>query len=119
MDSSGTRSLAIVPQQHMYCRLDQSVHRNTEHFQPLQVSLQESPSFLVPVGVLAIGGEEVLNQMSWKAKMLGCCFLVHYLHRALLYPLQTRPSKPTPLITSLLAYIFTALNGLLQVPYQH
>lgn len=77
--------------------------------------LQESPSFLVPVGVLAIGGDEVLHQMTWKAKVVGACFLVHYLHRAFLYPLQIRPSRETPLLTSCCAYAFTCLNGLLQV----
>ena len=60
-----------------------------------------------------------MNQMTWKAKVLGSCFLVHYLHRALLYPLQTRPSRPTPLLTFLCAYAFTSLNGLLQARTHH
>lgn len=77
--------------------------------------VQESPSFLIPVTVLAIGGDALLNQMHWQAKAIGACFLAHYLHRAFVFPLNQTPSKPTPIVVSLCAYIFTTWNGLLQV----
>jgi hypothetical protein len=65
--------------------------------------------------VLAVGGDALLNQMHLRAKVVGACFLAHYLHRALVYPLVCTHSRPTPVAVSLCAYLVTTWNGLLQV----
>lgn len=56
-----------------------------------------------------------MTEMDMKAKVLGAAFLAHYVHRAFLFPLALRPSSRTPAIVSILAFMFTTLNALLQV----
>lgn len=45
---------------------------------------------------------------------LAICFLVHYIHRTLIFPLRIRPSKPTPVHVMLLANVYCCFNGSLQ-----
>ncbi|NWI56046.1 S5A1 dehydrogenase, partial [Calyptomena viridis] len=45
--------------------------------------------------------------------LLGC-FLLHYMHRALIFPLLIRQGKPTPFFTFVLALLFCVFNGYLQ-----
>jgi hypothetical protein len=48
------------------------------------------------------------------ALLLGL-FLLHYLNRCFVYPLRLRGGKPTPFVVWLLAAVFTAYNGFMQV----
>ncbi|NXC30224.1 S5A1 dehydrogenase, partial [Campylorhamphus procurvoides] len=45
--------------------------------------------------------------------LLGC-FVVHYAHRALIFPFLIREGKPTPFFTFVLALLFCVFNGYLQ-----
>ncbi|NXS00471.1 S5A1 dehydrogenase, partial [Oxylabes madagascariensis] len=45
--------------------------------------------------------------------LLGC-FLLHYAHRALIFPFLIREGKPTPFFTFVLALLFCVFNGYLQ-----
>ncbi|CAN0255152.1 unnamed protein product, partial [Phaeothamnion confervicola] len=45
--------------------------------------------------------------------LLGC-FMLHYLNRAIVFPLQMRGGKPMPAIVMALAMLFCTVNGYLQ-----
>lgn len=99
---------------------------------------QEAPSFLVPAGLFlhallcsqAGPASDTLPGAAASCQLLGSppqpfafpraallgAFLVHYAHRAFLYPLFVqRGGKPTPLYVWLMALAFCAYNGFLQV----
>ncbi|XP_059334424.1 3-oxo-5-alpha-steroid 4-dehydrogenase 1 [Ammospiza nelsoni] len=73
--------------------------------------LQELPSLLVPLGFAACGGAVAAARPN---RVLLGCFLLHYAHRALIFPLLIREGKPTPFFTFVLALLFCAFNGYLQ-----
>ncbi|KAK9828069.1 hypothetical protein WJX81_007841 [Elliptochloris bilobata] len=84
---------------------------------------QEAPSFLVPAGLLAYelarpaASAAPLAALSPSSALLAC-FLVHYFHRAFVYPLAVqRGSKPTPLPIWLMALAFCTYNGVMQGLY--
>ncbi|XP_074755584.1 3-oxo-5-alpha-steroid 4-dehydrogenase 1 [Athene noctua] len=74
-------------------------------------ALQELPSLLVPLGLAACGGAVAA---AWPNRLLLGCFVVHYAHRALIFPLLIREGKPTPFFTFVLALLFCVYNGYLQ-----
>ncbi|XP_074908497.1 3-oxo-5-alpha-steroid 4-dehydrogenase 1 [Buteo buteo] len=74
-------------------------------------ALQELPSLLVPLGLAACGGAAAA---AWPNRLLLGCFVVHYAHRALIFPLLIREGKPTPFFTFVLALLFCVYNGYLQ-----
>ncbi|RLW13087.1 hypothetical protein DV515_00000006 [Chloebia gouldiae] len=74
-------------------------------------ALQELPSFLVPLGLAACGGAVAAARPN---RVLLGCFLLHYVHRALIFPLLIREGKPTPFFTFVLALLFCVFNGYLQ-----
>jgi len=41
-------------------------------------------------------------------------FMMHYVNRSVIYPLQMRGGKPTPCIVMLMAWTFCVLNGFMQ-----
>jgi len=47
-------------------------------------------------------------------KVLLLCFIVHYVNRAIVYPLRMKGSKPIPLLVMLMAMGFCAVNGYIQ-----
>ncbi|XP_074002384.1 3-oxo-5-alpha-steroid 4-dehydrogenase 1 [Numenius arquata] len=74
-------------------------------------ALQELPSLLVPIGLAACGGA---TSAAWPNRLLLGCFVLHYAHRSLIFPLLIRAGKPTPFFTFVLALLFCAYNGYLQ-----
>ncbi|RMC15864.1 hypothetical protein DUI87_08069 [Hirundo rustica rustica] len=74
-------------------------------------ALQELPSLLVPLGLAACGGAVAAARPN---RVLLGCFLLHYAHRALIFPLLIREGKPTPFFTFVLALLFCVFNGYLQ-----
>uniref|UniRef100_A0A8B9CTF0 3-oxo-5alpha-steroid 4-dehydrogenase (NADP(+)) n=1 Tax=Anser brachyrhynchus TaxID=132585 RepID=A0A8B9CTF0_9AVES len=73
-------------------------------------ALQELPALLVPLGVAACGAAA----SRWPNRVLLGCFVLHYVHRALIFPFLIRQGKPTPFFTFLLALLFCIYNGYLQ-----
>ncbi|XP_076972934.1 3-oxo-5-alpha-steroid 4-dehydrogenase 1 isoform X1 [Tamandua tetradactyla] len=78
-------------------------------------ALQELPSLAVPLLVCARAPAERLQR--WPNRVLLAMFLVHYVHRALIFPFLIRGGKPTPFFTWSLAFVFCAFNGYLQGTY--
>ena len=78
------------------------------------------PSFLLPAGLLAHAlsspaARSALGQVTFTRAALLACFMVHYIHRAFLYPLLVqRGGKPTPLLVWLMALVFCTYNGYMQ-----
>ncbi len=58
--------------------------------------LQECPSVLVPVANYLAGNDRCLRSMP-NQLLLGM-FLLHYVHRAFIYPFLIRGGKPTPFV---------------------
>jgi hypothetical protein len=77
--------------------------------------LQESPSALVPLLVILMAPVVLLDAMPLQARLTASAFMTHYMHRAFVYPLMTRPSKQTPFMPALLAFLFCIFNGAMQV----
>ncbi|KAI6075429.1 3-oxo-5-alpha-steroid 4-dehydrogenase 1 [Aix galericulata] len=73
-------------------------------------ALQELPSLLVPLALAACGAAAG----RWPNRVLLGGFVLHYLHRALVFPFLIRQGKPTPFLTFLLALLFCVYNGYLQ-----
>uniref|UniRef100_A0A8C3M2J7 3-oxo-5alpha-steroid 4-dehydrogenase (NADP(+)) n=1 Tax=Chrysolophus pictus TaxID=9089 RepID=A0A8C3M2J7_CHRPC len=71
--------------------------------------LQELPALLVPFALAAC-------IPAWRLPnaVLLSCFILHYVHRALIFPFLIRQGKPTPFFTFLLALLFCIYNGYLQ-----
>nr|XP_025962894.1 3-oxo-5-alpha-steroid 4-dehydrogenase 1 [Dromaius novaehollandiae] len=74
--------------------------------------LQELPALLIPLGLAACSGAARVAERP-NGVLLGL-FVVHYAHRALVFPLLIREGKPTPLFTFVLALLFCVYNGYLQ-----
>ncbi|KAM6087781.1 3-oxo-5-alpha-steroid 4-dehydrogenase 1 isoform 2-T2 [Chlamydotis macqueenii] len=74
-------------------------------------ALQELPALLVPLSFAACGGA---TAAAWPNRLLLGCFVLHYAHRALIFPLLIREGKPTPFFTFMLALLFCVYNGYLQ-----
>ncbi|MEE6465353.1 hypothetical protein FKM82_006532 [Ascaphus truei] len=74
--------------------------------------IQELPSLVVPIYFM-------LHQPEHGAAtgVLMGAFILHYLHRTLIYPLLIRGGKPTPLASFSLAFLFCCYNGYLQSSY--
>lgn len=78
------------------------------------------PSFLLPAGLLthalsSPAARSALGHFTFTRAVLLACFMVHYFHRAFLYPLLVqRGGKPTPLLVWLTALVFCTYNGFMQ-----
>ncbi|KAK2079537.1 hypothetical protein QBZ16_001931 [Prototheca wickerhamii] len=80
---------------------------------------QEIWSLAVPVVWLAFfATDSQLQRVSSPANLalLGA-FLVHYIHRDLIYPFRIVPGRPTPLVVWASAAFFCIFNGYLQTRY--
>ncbi|XP_055965054.1 3-oxo-5-alpha-steroid 4-dehydrogenase 1 isoform X2 [Sorex fumeus] len=77
-------------------------------------ALQELPSLLVP---LACACAHAGHLHRWPNRLLLAMFVLHYVHRSLIFPLLIRGGKPTPLEIFLGATVFCTINGYLQGRY--
>ncbi|XP_028909954.1 3-oxo-5-alpha-steroid 4-dehydrogenase 1 isoform X2 [Ornithorhynchus anatinus] len=75
-------------------------------------ALQELPSVLVPLGLALRNRHRRLPH--WPNRLLLAMFLLHYLHRSLVFPFLIRGGKPTPVSTFIMAFLFCSFNGYLQ-----
>ncbi|XP_012869313.1 PREDICTED: 3-oxo-5-alpha-steroid 4-dehydrogenase 1 [Dipodomys ordii] len=77
--------------------------------------LQELPSLAWPLYECARA--RALRLASWPNRILLAMFVLHYIHRTLIFPLLIRGGKPTLLFSYVLAFIFCTYNGYLQSRY--
>ncbi|XP_038626213.1 3-oxo-5-alpha-steroid 4-dehydrogenase 1 [Tachyglossus aculeatus] len=75
-------------------------------------ALQELPSVLLPAGLAAANAHRRLRH--GPNRLLLSMFLLHYLHRSLVFPFLIRGGKPTPIYTFVMAFIFCSINGYIQ-----
>ena len=77
--------------------------------------VQECPSFIVPLIILSRTAPPLSNAVPWTVQLTASAFLLHYAHRAFMYPLFVRREKRTPALVCVLAFSFCTVNGYLQV----
>lgn len=77
--------------------------------------LQELPSLAWPLFECARASSLRLDRLP--NRVLLAMFVVHYVHRTLIFPLLIRGGKPTPLYTFVIAFVFCLYNGYLQSRY--
>lgn len=76
--------------------------------------IQELPSLAIPVWMMCFTESYLLENTS--NRILLFCFIAHYIHRTLIYPLLLK-GKPLPLFMVILAFLFCTVNGYLQGGY--
>lgn len=71
--------------------------------------LMESPSVFLFAALFLVGP----RADQWMPRLFALLWLVHYVHRTLIYPLQTRGSagKTIPLLVVTMALVFNGLNS--------
>ena len=74
--------------------------------------VMESPNLWVPM-LLAVLKEDTL-QRTFPNRVLLSLFFVHYIHRAVLFPLRMPASSPMPLSVCALAFLYCLWNACLQ-----
>ncbi|XP_003462298.3 3-oxo-5-alpha-steroid 4-dehydrogenase 1 [Cavia porcellus] len=77
--------------------------------------LQELPALAWPLLECACAAAPRLDRLP--NRVLLAMFVVHYVHRALIFPFLIRGGKPTPLFTCVSAFLFCVYNGYLQSRY--
>jgi len=75
--------------------------------------LQESPCVIVPLIFLYYANPACLG--SPINMLIIAMFLIHYIQRALIYPLLIQGGKPTPLLVFFLALLFCTTNSVVQM----
>ncbi|XP_020030975.2 3-oxo-5-alpha-steroid 4-dehydrogenase 1 isoform X1 [Castor canadensis] len=111
----GYLGLVILP------RTGSPYGRYSPHWSGLRVParaawvLQELPSLVWPLYEGARPSARRLH--CWPNRILLAMFLVHYVHRALIFPFLIRGGKPTLLFSCVLAFMFCTYNGYLQSRY--
>jgi len=72
--------------------------------------IQEVPSFLVSFSALIH-----LYQLGMMFKLfLLAPYILHYFNRSIIFPVQLKNGKPTPVLTVMAAFMFCLYNGLMQ-----
>jgi hypothetical protein len=75
--------------------------------------LMESPNLWIAVIVYSLtGGGNVKTSLANQI-LLGC-FAVHYIHRAVIFPMRLPKSAPMPITVMLLALFYCTWNGAVQ-----
>ncbi|XP_024906268.1 3-oxo-5-alpha-steroid 4-dehydrogenase 1 isoform X3 [Pteropus alecto] len=77
--------------------------------------VQELPSLVVPLFVCVATAAERLRR--WPNRVLLAMFVVHYIHRSLIFPFLIRGGKPTSWYVCVMAFVFCTYNGYLQSRY--
>lgn len=76
--------------------------------------MMESPNLFIPMAVYLHYATPRCSS-NYSNNILMCMFVMHYINRAILYPLRmARDASPMPLTVALLAFFFTSWNGLMQ-----
>ncbi|OWF45875.1 3-oxo-5-alpha-steroid 4-dehydrogenase 1-like isoform X1 [Mizuhopecten yessoensis] len=75
----------------------------------------ELPSIVIPIVLLVFTSSPRIVQTP--NRILFGCFVLHYIHRSLIYPLLIRGGKPASLVTFVFAVLFCVFNGYLQAAY--
>lgn len=71
---------------------------------------QECPAFFVPAYLLF----ETFATINLSTKILIGCFMLHYFQRSFIYPILMRPGSKSPLLPTVMAFLFCFFNGFLQ-----
>lgn len=77
--------------------------------------LQEAPAFLLPAffwfkEANDPSSDDTMRRLSPNTVLMGL-FLLHYLHRAFIFPFRINGGKPTPFGIFLMAFVFCLWNG--------
>ncbi|XP_060084364.1 3-oxo-5-alpha-steroid 4-dehydrogenase 1-like [Ylistrum balloti] len=75
----------------------------------------ELPSITIPIVLLAFTTSPRIGESP--NQILFGCFVLHYIHRSLIYPFLIRGGKPVSLVTFVFAVLFCIFNGYLQAAY--
>jgi hypothetical protein len=76
--------------------------------------LMECPNLIIPLAVYLHYSTPQCSA-NYSNNILMCLFVMHYVNRAVLYPLRmSREATPMPLSVAALAFSFTSWNGLMQ-----
>ncbi|XP_004845214.1 3-oxo-5-alpha-steroid 4-dehydrogenase 1 isoform X4 [Heterocephalus glaber] len=78
-------------------------------------ALQELPALAWPLLECTCASPQRLDRLP--NRVLLAMYLVHYVHRSLIFPFLIRGGKPMPLVTCVLAFLFCTCNGYLQTRY--
>jgi len=76
--------------------------------------MMESPNLFIPMAVYLHYATPRCSS-NYSNNILMCMFVMHYINRAIIYPLRmARDASPMPLTVAVLAFVFTCWNGLMQ-----
>ncbi|XP_033739916.1 3-oxo-5-alpha-steroid 4-dehydrogenase 1-like [Pecten maximus] len=75
----------------------------------------ELPSIVIPIVLFVFTNSPRIGETP--NRILFGCFMLHYIHRSLIYPLLIRGGKPASLLTFVFAVLFCVFNGYLQAAY--
>lgn len=75
--------------------------------------VQEAPCVVIPVATLLFYTDAGVISARPNQVLLGM-YLLHYIHRTCIFPLQLRGGKPTPFLVFLGALVFCLYNGYMQ-----
>lgn len=76
--------------------------------------LMESPT-LIAFALFYYYG--LIQTVGLAERLLYSCFLLHYIHRSLIFPLRMKAGAPMPLFVMLSALSYCSWNGLMQAAY--
>ncbi|KAG6019852.1 hypothetical protein E4U41_003055, partial [Claviceps citrina] len=75
--------------------------------------LMEAPGFMVLLYVMrTLPQMEGIDDLPWQNRVLAGLFVIHYVYRALVFPLIQPSMSPIHILVALMALTFQVLNGL-------